>query len=233
MHEGAREPAATTCHPLFSKSSVHASPGHQEAVGLHAQRGEKEGRCGSSHRRHRAQQGARPAALMQTPLDERLLALRFTSGYLHSCVRSCFQSADSCSNTINDDVICIMTSVSARKYRSRADDNSNSNTPWSRTLLQLPHRYGSVCERQRNVLQVFNMFKTEPLFFCFLSVNPEACSLFLEQAMHFYTGSSCLVCLRPCLSWAGRWCCSTMVMSVGANPTTTAAAWQNLQRAKV
>lgn len=34
VHEGAGEPAATTCHHLFSKSSVHASPGHQEAAGL-------------------------------------------------------------------------------------------------------------------------------------------------------------------------------------------------------
>lgn len=92
--------------------------------------------------------------------------LCFMSGYLHSCVRLCLQSTDSCSNTIKDDVICIITSVNARKcaYRSTADSN-NSNTPWSRTLLQLPFRYGSVCKRQRNVLQSFQHFQTKTLVF--------------------------------------------------------------------
>lgn len=94
------------------------------------------------------------------------MALRFLWGYLHSCVRSCLQSADSCSNTIKDDVICIITSGNACKcaYRSRADSN-NSNTPWSRTLLQLPFRYGSVCKRQRNVLQSFQRFQNRTLVF--------------------------------------------------------------------
>lgn len=50
--------------PPVSKSTVHASPGHQEAAGLQAQRGEMEGRCGSSHRCQRAQQGAPPATLV-------------------------------------------------------------------------------------------------------------------------------------------------------------------------
>lgn len=178
VHENPPLPPAT---PPFSKSSVPASPGHQEAAGLQAQRGEKEGRCGSSHRRH------------VNSFDERLVALRSMSGSLHSCVRSGFQSADSCSNTIKDDVI-IITSVNARKCACRSTAGSNNcNTPRSRTLLQLPFRYGSVCKRQRNELQSFQHFQNKTLVFCFLSVKAEASSLFLEQAMHFYTGRALIL----------------------------------------
>lgn len=91
------------------------------------------------------------------------------SGYLHSCVRLCLQSADSCSNTIKDDVIRIITSVTARKCAYRSTANSyNSNRPWSRTLLPLPFHYGSVCKRQRNVLQSFQHFQTKTLVFLLL-----------------------------------------------------------------
>lgn len=146
------------------------------------------------------------------------MTLHFMSGYLHRCVHSCLQSADSCSNTIKDNVIRIITSVKARRcaYRSTAD-SSNSNTPWSRTPLQLPFRYGSVCKRQRNVLQSVQHFQTKtlvfPLLVCQTRIPPpifRPCDAFLYR----------LMCLRLWLLWAGRCCCTTMVMSIGENPTT-------------
>lgn len=216
-----REPAATTCHHLFSKASAHASPGHQEAAGLQGQRGEKEGRCGSSHLCLRAQQGAPPAALMSTGFDERLVLICLMSGYLHSCVRSCLRSADSCSNTVKDEVICIITSVNARKYayRSMADSN-NSNTPWSGTLLRLPFRYGSVSKRQHNVLRSFQHFQNKTLVFLLLVCQTRIHQPIFRPAVHFYIDMELISSHAFEAASIVGGTVLLMVMSIGTNPAT-------------
>lgn len=68
--------------------------------------------------------------------------------------------------------------------------------------------------------EAFNIFKTKPLFFCFLSVKPESISLFLDQAVHFYIDMELISShVFEAASIVGG-TVLLMVMSIGTNPAT-------------
>lgn len=155
-----------------------------------------------------------PSRVHLLPRSCKLVLMKgFMSGYLHSCVRPCLQSADSCSNTIKDDVICIITSVNAREcaYRSRAD----SNAAWSWRLILLPFRYGSVCKRQRNVPQHFQHFQNKTLVFLLLVCQPRIQQPIFRPADAFLymRGAHLVSCVWGCVYCgrdgvvAARWQC--------------------------